>query len=219
MCFAMRKYPDVLLDPEKVAVCIIDEQPQMFFGVESASRQTVMNAVEGLAKAAKAFNVPVVLSTVEAKTFSGPMFSRVQAVFPQQTPIDRTSLNAWEDAKFLAAVKALNRRTLLFAGLWTEVCVTLPALCALADGYDVYCVTDAWGGASTDAHQMAVQRMVQAGVKPITWQAAMLEMQRDWANKETYNAVTAVVGQHGGAYGLGLEYAKAMVPANSQSQN
>ncbi|MDR1565026.1 MAG: hydrolase [Oscillospiraceae bacterium] len=212
-----RQYQNELLDPSQVVVCIIDEQPQMFFGAQSNDRESVMNAAVALAKAAKVFNIPVILSTVAAQTFSGPLYSKLQEVFPDQKPIDRTSLNAWEDKNFRDAVTATGRKKILIAGLWTEVCVTLPALSALADGYDVYAVTDASAGSSIQAHEMAVLRMTQAGVKPITWQAALLEMQRDWANKDTYKPVTQVVTEHGGAYGVGLEYAESMVPANQQS--
>ncbi|MDR1204805.1 MAG: isochorismatase family protein [Peptococcaceae bacterium] len=208
----MRNYSKELLDPTQVAICIIDEQPQMFFGVESASRLSVMNAVTGLAKTASIFQIPVILSTVEAQTFSGPLYNQVQLVFPKQQPIDRTTLNAWEDKNFKTAVSATGKKKLLFAGLWTEVCVTLPTLCALSDGFEVYIVTDASAGASKEAHQMSIVRMTQAGAKPVTWQAALLEMQRDWANKTTYQAVMQVITEHGGAYGLGVEYANAMVP-------
>lgn len=212
----MRAYQKSLLGPEQVAICLIDHEPQMFFGVESASRNEVLNAITGLAKTAKALNVPIVLSTVEAQKFSGPLVSRVQAVFPNITPIDRTALNAWEDQNFRKAVDQTKCRKLLLAGLWTEVCVALPALSAMEDGYEVYVVADACAGSSCQAHDMAMQRMIQAGARPVTWQACLLEMQRDWANKDTYQAVTAVVKECGGAYGLGLEYAQSMVPAAQQ---
>jgi nicotinamidase-related amidase len=213
----MRAYPNSLLDPTQVTICLIDYEPQMFFGVESASRNTVLNAVTGLAKTAQAFNIPIILSTVEAQTFSGPLVSRVQSVFPDIVPIDRTTLNAWEDTNFKQAVEGTNRQKLLLAGLWTEVCVVLPALSAIEEGYEVYVVADACGGSSCEAHNMALQRMIQAGVTPITWEAALLEMQRDWANKDTYQAVTSVLKEYGGAYGLGLEYAQSMVPAAQQN--
>lgn len=208
----MRAYKKSLLDPEDVVFLLIDHEPQMFFGVEGACRTSVQNAVTAMAKTAQVFQIPIILSTVEANTFSGPLISQVQKVYPDITPIDRTTLNAWEDKNFNKAVKDTKRKKLIIAGLWTEVCVTLPALSALEDGYEVYFVADASAGSSKQAHQMAIQRMVQAGAKPLTWMATLLEMQRDWANKETYQAVTTLVQAHGGAYGIGLEYANAMIP-------
>lgn len=208
----MRKYQKSLLDPSEVAILLIDHEPQMFFGVESDCRNSVLNAVTGLAKTAQVFNIPIILSTVEAKTFSGPLVSKVQSVYPDITPIDRTTLNAWEDSNFLNAVKATKKKKLIVAGLWTEVCVALLALSALEDGYEIYVVADASAGGSKQAHQMALQRLIQAGAKPVTWQAVLLEMQRDWANKETYQAVMTVIQEHGGTYGLGVEYVNAMIP-------
>lgn len=208
----MREYQKVLLDPTQVVICLIDHEPQMFFGVESIGRNTVLNAVTGLAKTATVFDIPIILTTVEAKTFSGPLVSKVQEVYPNITPIDRTTLNAWEDKNFKDAVNATGKKRIILAGLWTEVCVALPALSALSDGYQVYIVTDASAGSSKEAHDMAIQRMIQAGAIPVTWQAALLEMQRDWANKETYQKVMDVIGAHGGAYGLGVEYVNAMIP-------
>jgi nicotinamidase-related amidase len=211
----MKAYAKSLMDPTQVAILLIDHEPQMFFGVESASRTAVLNAVTGLAKTAKIFNIPIILSTVEAKQFSGPLVSMVQSVFPDVIPIDRTSLNAWEDNNFKKAVQQTGRKKLIIAGLWTEVCVALPTLSAIEDGYEIYVVADASAGSTKEAHQMAMQRVIQAGAKPVTWQAAALELQRDWANKETYQAITQMLQQHGGAYGLGLEYANAMVPKSS----
>jgi nicotinamidase-related amidase len=211
----MRAYQKSLLDPTQVAILLIDHEPQMFFGVESDRRTSVLNAVTGLAKTAKAFGIPLVLSTVEANKFSGPLVSKVQAVAPEIVPIDRTTLNAWEDPNFRAAVDKTKRKKLILAGLWTEVCVALPTLSALEDGYEVYVVADASAGSSKQAHNMAMQRVIQAGAKPLTWQATMLELQRDWANKDTYQAVTDICKEHGGAYGLGLEYANAMIPQSN----
>jgi nicotinamidase-related amidase len=206
----MRNYSDILLDPEQSVVIIIDHEPQMYFGVEGASRISILNSVTGLAKAAALFGVPCVLTTVEARSFSGPMAAAVQRVYPDIQPIDRTSINSWEDQNLKAAVMDTNRRKAIIAGLWTEACVAFPALCMRAEGYDVYAVTDACGGASKEAHDMAVLRMVQAGVKPVTWMQVMLEWQRDWSNKDTYDGVMAIIKEHGGAYGLGVEYAESM---------
>jgi nicotinamidase-related amidase len=206
----MRNYSNCLLDPEESVVLIIDQQPQMFFGVESHPRTEIMNNVVGLAKACKAFSVPCILTTVEAATFSGFMYSKVQQVYPDMVPIDRTTINAWEDTNVKQAVSKLARKNLIIAGLWTEACATFPALSAFSDGYNVFVVTDACGGATKEAHDVAVMRMVQAGVTPVTWQQVMLEWQRDWANKETYDKVMAIVQEHSGAYGLGVEYSTTM---------
>ncbi|MBO1331423.1 hydrolase [Streptomyces sp. VRA16 Mangrove soil] len=200
-----------LLTPDDCAVLFIDHQPQMFFGTGSGDRTAVINSTLGLAKAAKVFDVPVVLSTVAAESFSGPLMPQLADVFPEQKIIDRTTMNAWEDVEFVEAVKATGRRKLVIAGLWTEVCVVLPALSALAQGYEVYVVTDASGGVSPQAHEHAIQRMIQAGVVPVTWVQVLLELQRDWARQETYAAVGDVVKAHGGTYGLGLVYAQALI--------
>ncbi|MDR1688419.1 MAG: hydrolase [Clostridiales bacterium] len=207
----MRNYPETLLDPESCAVLIIDHEPQMYFGVESHTRTSIENNAAALAKAAQLFGVPCILTTVEAKTFSGFLYSKIQQVYPKAVPIDRTSINSWEDANLKKAVTATNRKKIVIAGLWTEACVTFPALCMKKDGYDVYVASDACGGASKETHDMAMQRMIQAGVKPMTWMQVMLEWQRDWNNKDTYNGVMTIVKDHGGAYGLGVEYVETML--------
>ncbi|MCL1853853.1 MAG: hydrolase [Peptococcaceae bacterium] len=207
----MRNYPKSLLDPAQCTVAIIDHQPQMYFGVESMPRYAIENSVVGLSKAAQLFNVPCLLTTVEAQTFSGPLYTKVQSLYPEVVPIDRTAINAWEDANFKKAVQGTQRKRIVIAGLWTEACVTFPALCMLEDGYEVFVAVDACGGASQAAHDMSILRMTQAGVKPMTWMQIMLEWQRDWNNKETYNGVLAIVKEHGGAYGLGIEYSESMV--------
>ncbi|MDR3269971.1 MAG: hydrolase [Peptococcaceae bacterium] len=206
-----RNYQDCLLDPTQVAIVIIDHQPQMYFGIEGASRTTIVNNVVALAKTAQTFGVPCILTTVEANAFSGLLISKEQGVFPQTIPIDRTSINAWEDENLKKAVQGTGKHQILLAGLWTEACVTFPALSMKADGYKVYVVADACGGASKTAHHMALQRMIQADVIPVTWEQVLLEFQRDWNNKDTYNAVMSIVKEHGGAYGLGVEYAETMV--------
>ncbi|MGV9420032.1 hydrolase [Streptomyces sp. NPDC003674] len=206
--------PD-LLTPDNCAVLFVDHQPQMFFGTGSGDRTAVINSTVGLAKTARAFDVPVVLSTVAAESFSGPLMPQLADVFPDQKIVDRTTMNAWEDPAFVDAVKATGRRKLVIAGLWTEVCVVLPALSAIAQGYEVYVVTDASGGVSPQAHEHAVQRMVQAGAIPVTWVQVLLELQRDWARAETYGAVMDVVKEHAGAYGLGVVYAQAVIGAHA----
>lgn len=207
----MRNYNDCLLDPEKSVVVIIDHQPQMYFGIESSPRATILNNVTALAKAAQLFNVPCVLTTIEAQTFSGNLLSKIQGAYPTVTPIDRTAINAWEDANFKAVIESFKRKKVILAGLWTEACVTFPALSMMHDGYNVYFVSDACGGASQDAHNMAVNRMIQAGAVPTTWQQVMLEWQRDWANKDTYDGVMTIIKEHSGAYGMGVEYCETMV--------
>jgi nicotinamidase-related amidase len=193
------------LDPAQCAVVIVDHQPHMYFGVESASRGMIMNNVLGLAKTAAAFDVPCLLTTVEADTFSGRLYSKLQNALPQTVPIDRTSINCWEDTNFRAALEATGRKSIILSGLWTEACVTFPALSMRQDGYKVYVAADACGGATKMAHENALTRMTQAGVTPVTWQQVLLEFQRDWNNMETYDAVMSIVKEHGGAYALSFE--------------
>ena len=202
-----------MLDPTNHVVILIDHQPQMAFATHSIETTELRNNVTGLAKSAKAFNVPVILTTVAEEAFSGPLFPEVKAVFPEQKPIDRTTMNTWEDKRITDRVNELGKKKLVIAALWTEVCGVGPVLSAIDQGYEVYFVTDASGGVSNDAHDMAVQRMVQAGATPITWLQYLLELQRDWARGETYDVVTGIAKEHGGAYGLGIIYAKEMFGA------
>ncbi|MCL1881328.1 MAG: hydrolase [Oscillospiraceae bacterium] len=213
----MRKYQKSLLDPTQCAVIIIDHEPQMYFGVESHNRRCILGNTAGLIKAAKAFGVPVILTTVTEKEFSGPIAKLLTDACPEFVPIDRSSINCWEDENLRNAVSATKRKKLILAGLWTEACITFPALSMLEDNYEAFVVEDACGGATKAAHDVAMQRMIQAGVIPLTWQQTMLEFQRDWGNKDTYQAVMNIVKEYGGAYGLGVEYAESMVPAFSQS--
>jgi nicotinamidase-related amidase len=210
-----------LLTPENSTVIFIDHQPQMTFGVASIDRQLLINNTIGLAKAAKIFNVPTILTTVETKSFSGYMWPQLLEIFPDQTPIERTSMNSWEDTKFVAEVERIGRRKLVIAALWTEVCLAFPAIQAMEAGYEVYAVVDASGGTSQVAHDTAIQRIVQAGAVPVTWQQVLLEYQRDWARRETYDAVIELVKEHSGAYGVGVEYAYTMVhgapPSNEKA--
>ena len=200
-----------LLTPDNCVLAIIDLQPQMLFGVANFDRQTIINNNLVLAKAARVFGVPVVLTTVETKSFSGNMWPQVQAVFPDQQPIERSSMNSWDDANFVAAVQKTGRRKLIISGLWTETCVALPTVQALHDGYEVYVAEDCCGDVSALAHDNAMSRVVQAGAKPVTALSVLLEWQRDWAMKETYDAVMDIVKVHCGAYGAGVEYAYTMV--------
>lgn len=200
-----------LLTPQNCAVILIDHQPQMAFGVQSIDRQTLINNVSGLALAARIFKVPTIITSVAARSFSGPIWKEITDLHPDVTIIDRTTMNSWEDDRFVAAVKAIGRKKLVIAALWTEVCLAFPALCAIEDGYEVYAVSDASGGTTIEAHNMAMERMIQAGAKPVTWLQVALEFQRDWARGETYNAVMELATKHAGAYGLGVFYAHSMM--------
>lgn len=200
-----------LLDPGNCVVIFIDHQPQMAFGVTSMDRQLLKNNVVALAKAAVAFHVPTILTAVESEGFSGYIWPELLEALGNPKPIERSSMNAWEDAGFVAGVQSSGRKKLVIAALWTEVCLVFPALAAMRDGYEVYFVEDASGGTSVSAHAMAVSRLVQAGAVPITWQQFLLEMQRDWARKDTYEATIDIVQEHSGAYGMGVEYARTMV--------
>lgn len=200
-----------LLTPDNHTLILIDHQPQMAFATRSIDIVELRNNVTGVAKAAKSFKVPTILTTVAEKSFSGPLFPEVQAVFPEQKPIDRTTMNTWEDDRVTDQVKKIGRKKLVIAALWTEVCGVGPALSAIDEGYEVYFITDASGGVSREAHDMAVQRMIQAGAQPITWLQYLLELQRDWKRGETYVSTTGIAKEHGGGYGLGIIYAKAML--------
>jgi nicotinamidase-related amidase len=190
---------------------MIDLQPQMLFGVANFDRQAIINNNVALSKATRVFDVPVVLSTVETKGFSGNMWPQIQAVFPKQTPIERTTMNSWDDANFVEAIRKTGRKKIVLTGLWTETCVALPTIQAIHDGFEVYVVEDCCGDVSQLAHDNAMRRVVQAGAKPVMALSVMLEWQRDWAQKDTYDAVMDIVKTHCGAYGVGVEYAYTMV--------
>lgn len=199
-----------LLTPQNSTVIFIDHQPQMAFGVTSIDRQLLRSNVIALARSAKLFKVPTIVTAVESTSFSGYVWPELLHVLPGK-PIERSSMNSWDDKAFVEAVKATGRKKLVIAALWTEVCLAMPALQALDAGYEVYMVTDASGGTSKEAHDMAVLRLVQAGVVPVTWQQVLLEYQRDWSHKDTYDGVLRIVREHSGAYGMGVEYAYTMV--------
>lgn len=206
-----------LLTPDNCVVTIIDLQPQMLFGVANFDRQSIINNNLVLTKAAKVFDVPVILSTVETKAFSGNMWPQIQAVYPEQAPIERSSMNSWDDENFVAAVKKSGRKKIVLAGLWTETCVALPTVQAIHDGFEVYVVEDCCGDVSQQAHDNAMKRVIQAGAKPVTALSVMLEWQRDWAQRDSYDAVMDIVKNHCGAYGVGVEYAYTMVHGAPQS--
>jgi nicotinamidase-related amidase len=200
-----------LLTPDNCVVALIDHQPQMLFGVSSFDRQSIINNTVALAKASRVFDLPVVLSTVETKSFSGNLWPQIKAVFPRSVPVERSSMNAWDDKNFVAAIEKTGRKKIVLAGLWTETCVALPTVQAIHDGYEVYVVEDCCGDVNQLAHDNAMRRVVQAGAKPVTALSVMLEWQRDWALLDTYDAVMDIVKNHFGAYGVGVEYARTMV--------
>ena len=178
-----------LLTPDNCVVTLIDLQPQMLFGVANFDRQTIINNNVALSKAAKVFEVPVVLSTVETKSFSGNMWPQIQAIFPNQTPIERSSMNSWDDKNFVAAIERSGKKKIVLSGLWTETCVALPTVQAINDNYEVYVVEDCCGDVSQLSHDNAMKRVIQAGAKPVTALSVMLEWQRDWAERDTYDAI------------------------------
>jgi nicotinamidase-related amidase len=195
-----------LLTPEDSALLLIDHQGAQFANLHSHEPQLVVNNVVGLAKTAKLLGVPTVLTTVVAAR-SGNIIKGIHDVWPDRQPIDRTFINAWQDTQFVNAVKKSGRKKLVMAGLWTEVCVAMPALQAQGEGYDVHVVTDASGGVSVEAHEMAIDRMIQAGIKPVTWLAVLCEWQRDWAaRQETMAELTGILIDHGGSSGAAFAW-------------
>jgi nicotinamidase-related amidase len=196
-----------LLTPDNCAVIFIDHQPQMFFGVASIDRQVLLNNLLVLAKAARIFGVPVILTAVESKGFKGDLIPELLELFPEEKPIERSTMNSWESADFVAAVKKTGRRNLVIAALWIEVCLAMPALQALTDGYFVFAVEDASGGMSLVSHHAALRRIEQAGAVSVTALQVLLEFQRDWARNEHYDEVMAALKAHCSIYGLGVENA------------
>jgi nicotinamidase-related amidase len=191
---------EALLTPENCVFLLIDHQPFQLANVNSHEPTMVINNVTGLAKTAKAFGIPTILTTVNEDR-GGAIFKQVQAVFPDQKPINRTFINSWEDRRVAEAVKRTGRKKLVIAALWTEMCLAMPAIHAMGDGYDVYVVTDASGGVTPEAHDMAIRRLVAAGAQPITWLALAGELQRDWARTEHLGEVAQVLIDHAGASG------------------
>lgn len=202
-----------LLNPTNHALVLIDHESQMAFAVKNIETNELRNNTAIVAGASKIFKVPTVVTTVAEKSFSGPVFAEISEFYPQSTSnyIDRTTMNTWEDVNAHKAIVDKGKKKIVFAGLWTGVCIVGPALSALAEGYEVYVITDASGDVSKEAHEMAVARMIQAGVKPMTSIQYLLELQRDWARSETYKPVTDLVKKYGGAYGIGIQYAHEML--------
>ena len=193
-----------LLTPDNHALLLIDHQYLQLMSLTSHKPATVANNATALAKAAKVFNVPTLLTTAFAERQA--LLKDIQAVFPDQKPIDRTGLNSWDDQRVVDWVKQTGRKKLVMAGLWTEVCLNLAVLSALGDGYDVYIVPDASGGGDAESHAMGVQRMVQAGAIPLSTLAYLSELQRDWAREATVPAVLQIFEQHGGSFGSALRW-------------
>jgi nicotinamidase-related amidase len=203
-----------LLSPADHTLILIDFQSQMAFATKSIDPVNLRANAALVARAAAGFKTSTILTTVAEKTFSGPMFSEITDAFPNKEMIDRTSMNTWEDAAVIAEVNRIGKSRLVFAGLWTSVCIVGPVASAIDQGFEVYVITDACGDVSAEAHERAVQRMIQLGARPMTALQYLLELQRDWARAGTYDLTTGIAKTWGGAYGLGIIYAKAMFGAS-----
>src|SRR3954464_13527352 len=203
-----------LVSPQDHTLIMIDHQSQMAFATKSIDAVTLRNNAAMVAEAAAGFKVSTILTTVDEKTFSGPIFDEIKDAFPRADVIDRTTMNTWEDGRVTDRVNQIGKSRLVFAGLWTSVCIVGPTLSALDQGFEVYVIADACGDVTNEAHERAMERMVQAGVRPMTSLQYLLELQRDWARTETYELTTGIARKFGGAYGLGIIYAKTMFGAS-----
>jgi nicotinamidase-related amidase len=201
----------LLLSPSDHTLILIDFQSQMAFATKSIDAVTLRNNAALIANAARIFKASVIPTTVAEKSFSGPMFDEIKAAFPNAKFFDRTSMNAWEDQAVIEEVNRIGKGRIVLAGLWTSVCIVDPALSALDQGFEVYVIADACGDVSVEAHERAIERMIQAGARPMTSLQYLLELQRDWARTETYDATTGLAKTYGGAYGLGIIYANTML--------
>lgn len=203
-----------LLSPKDHTLIMIDFQSQMAFATHSIDAVALRSNAALVAHAAAGFGATTILTTVAEKSFSGPMFEEITSAFPGQALLDRTSMNTWEDAAVIKRVNEIGKDRIVLAGLWTSVCIVGPALSALDQGYEVYVIADACGDVSTEAHDRAMDRMVQSGARPMTSLQYLLELQRDWARTETYGMTTGIAKKFGGAYGLGIIYASTMFSAH-----
>lgn len=203
-----------LLDPNNHTLILIDHQSQMAFATKSIDPVQLRNNAALVARAAAGFNVSTLLTTVAEKSFSGPIFSEIRDAFPDAEVIDRTTMNTWEDGRISERVNEIGKPRIVLGGLWTSVCIVGPALSALDQGFEVYVIADACGDISDEAHERAMQRMIQAGARPMTSLQYLLELQRDWARGETYDLTTGIAKANGGGYGLGIIYAKTMFGAS-----
>lgn len=202
-----------LLTPDDHTLILIDHQSQMAFATKSIDTASLRNNTALVARSAAGFKVSTLLTTVAEKSFSGPIFDEITEAFPGAQAIDRTTMNTWEDPRVAERINAYGRSRLVFAGLWTSVCIVAPVLSALEQGFEAYVITDACGDISDEAHERAVQRMIQAGARPMTSMQYLLELQRDWARTDTYDLATGIARVNGGAYGIGISYAKHMFNA------
>lgn len=202
-----------LLDPANHALVLIDFESQMAFATKSIAISELRTNVALIAEASKIFNVPIIVTTVAEKSFSGPVFPELEAAYPKATSgyIDRTSMNTWEDGPAYEAIVATGKKKLVLAGLWTSVCIVGPGLSAITEGFEVYIITDACGDVSAEAHERAVQRLIQAGAIPVTSVQYILELQRDWARSATYGPVVGAAQKFAGAYGIGMQYVGEML--------
>jgi nicotinamidase-related amidase len=213
----MQAFPKVgieaLLTPDNCVVVLIDHQPFQLANVNSHEPTMVINNTIGLAMTAKAYGIPTILTTVNEER-GGLILKGIQDVFPDQKTINRTYINAWEDKRVVEAVKKTSRQKVVFAALWTEMCLAMPAIQAMGDGYDVYVVTDASGGVSVEAHDMAIRRLVAAGAQPITWLGMAGELQRDWARTQYLEDVAKIFAERGGATGSALAWEMQLLHAS-----
>ncbi|AHE56738.1 isochorismatase family protein [Sphingomonas sanxanigenens] len=203
-----------LLSPADHILVMIDFQSQMAFATKSISAELLRNNAALVANAAAGFGVATILTTVAEKSFSGPMFAEITDAFPDQKLLDRTSMNTWEDAGVIDEINRIGKSRIVFSGLWTSVCIVGPVASAVDQGFETYVITDACGDISEEAHERAVERMIQLGARPMTALQYLLELQRDWARGETYDMTTGIARKWGGAYGLGITYAKTMFGAS-----
>jgi len=203
-----------LISPKDHTLILVDHQSQMAFATKSIDAIVLRNNAALIAHAAREFQVPTIVTTVAEKSFSGPVFDEIKEALPHAEAIDRTTMNCWEDSNITARVNSIGKSRLVIAGLWTSVCIVGPTLSALEQGFEVYVIADACGDVSTEAHELAMQRMIQAGASPMTSVQYLLELQRDWARSETYGTTTGIAARFGGGYGLGITYAKTMFNAS-----
>ncbi|PTR34080.1 nicotinamidase-related amidase [Luteibacter sp. OK325] len=207
---ATAKPARTLLSPTDHALVMMDHQSQMAFNVKSIDVTNLRTNAGILAHTAKGFKVPTILSTISKDTFAGPLFAEITDAFPDAQVVDRSTSNAWEDKNFIDRINAVGKDRLVMCGLWTSVCCNGPVISALEQGFEVYVVTDACGDCTPEAHERAIERMIQAGARPITSLTYLLELQRDWARMDTYDLTTGIAMKFGGAFGIGLQYVKAM---------
>lgn len=200
-----------LLTPQNCALVLLDQQAGLQFGVQSMERQALLNNSVALMEAALAFALPLVISTSASKVYSGPLLPDLHALAPEHPVLERRNMNAWEDDTVRAAIEATGRKKLIFSGMLTEACISFAVLSALEAGYECYVVGDACGGLTLAGHELAMQRMIAKGARPTSWLQVLLELQRDWTRRDTYDAARAVIEKNGGGYGVGLRYARQML--------